>query len=101
MNNIEKINDLFQNESFVKQAEEVKDVAELKALLSNNGVELTESEFDNLLSTVAKSETCELNENELQNVSGGASIINFIYKFITYFKKGEKRGGSFHDWENR
>ncbi len=66
----------FSNETFKAEAKDLKTLAELQALLEKYNVFLTEEEVSALCEQVAKAaasgEDGELDEDSLENVTGGA-----------------------------
>lgn len=75
MANYEKISELFQDEAFLKEANECKTMGEFHELFNRNGAEITEEETVELISQIAekrqKMDSGELAEDELDNVAGG------------------------------
>lgn len=71
----QKLAELFQNEQFKKEANELKTAEELQRLFASYGLELSLDEVYSLCEKIALNmEKGELSEDELENVSGGFAI---------------------------
>lgn len=72
---IKKINVLFENEDFACKFFDTEDWTEMKSMLVENGVEISDGEFKSLLQSMLVAAEHkngdELNEEEMENVSGG------------------------------
>ena len=76
MNKTEMLTNLFQNEEFKKDAAELTTAEELQALISRYGVALSMDEVHNMCGQIAQQmNQDELTEEDLENVSGGFTII--------------------------
>lgn len=74
MDKNEKLVEIFENEQFKAAAEEITTAGELQALFAEYGLELTLDEINELCAVAAlRMNSGELNETELEDVSGGAS----------------------------
>lgn len=72
----EKLNEMFKQEAFcIRFFDALEQPAELKAVLTENGIEVTDEELTELVAVakaqIAKAEGEELSENELSDVAGG------------------------------
>lgn len=72
MNKNEKLNELFQNPDFLKEAASFKTVEDFQAGFASFGLEMSEEEVIAFCGTVAEqTKQGELVEDELENVAGG------------------------------
>ena len=70
----ETVNALFENEEFVKRFIAIEDFADMKALFSSFGVDMSDDELKSFLTAAAayaEKPTGELNESEMEQVAGG------------------------------
>lgn len=78
MANYDKISELFQNETFQKEAQECKTMEDFYDLFNRCGAEITEEETVELISKIAeekqKRDNGEIGEEDLDNVAGGLVI---------------------------
>lgn len=81
---------LMANEVFQEKLCEAKDMAEVKALFSGEGVEISEEELMNKILPDGQ----ELTEDSLEDVSGGGAIMNWFRSKLGGGKGAFGRGGS-------
>lgn len=77
----EKLNELLQDESFIKNLLSLETDEEVQSFLSENGVDFTLSEIAAIKSGVAArlaGDEEELSDDDLENVAGGADIAAII-----------------------
>lgn len=78
MANYVKIHELFQNEDFLKDANECKTMEDFHALFNRSGAEISEEETVELISQIAekrqKMDNGELAEDDLDGVAGGFAL---------------------------
>lgn len=87
------IESLMSNEQFQERLYQAKDVAEVKSLFASEGVEITEEKLMSMLLPVGE----DLTEADLENVSGGGSIMSWLRSRLGggngSFGGGGKMGG--------
>lgn len=75
MANYDKISELFQNETFLKEAQNCKTMEDFYALFNRSGAEITEEETVELISQIAQKHQqeagAEISEEDLDQVAGG------------------------------
>lgn len=96
----EKINELFQDETFVENLLSKETDIEVKALLAENGVEISLEEISAIKKTVeARLENdSELSEDDLENVAGGSDVSDIITGVVDGLVK---LGDAIHNWSRR
>ena len=72
---IEKIKELLASEDFGREVANAETTEDFQAAFKQNGVELTLEEVDSILVQAAAACGMELNEDQLENVSGGFGIL--------------------------
>ena len=80
---------LITDEQFREKLNQAKDMAEVKALFSGEGVEISEEELMNKILPAEQ----ELSEESLENVSGGGAIMNWFRKWLAIGKSPFSGGG--------
>lgn len=100
MSRLDKIRELMDNEAFVEKLSEVSTVEEMQSIFADNGVEMTLDEINEMcMASVQMTDSDELSDTDLDNVSGGAvSIKKAVKAIIGGFKFGWKAGKKFSDW---
>ena len=68
------IETLMSSEQFQEKLYEAKDITEVKALFAGEGIELTEDQLMAMLLPQGEN----LTEEDLENVSGGGSVMNWL-----------------------
>lgn len=81
---------LMSNETFQEKLYGAKDVSEVKELFANEGVDLTEEQLMEMLLPNGE----DLSEEDLENVSGGGSVMNWIRSRLGGGKGAFGGGGS-------
>lgn len=78
MANYKKITELFQDEAFLKKANECQTMEDFYTLFNQNGAEISEEETIDLISQIAekrqKMDNGELVEDDLDDVAGGVVL---------------------------
>ena len=70
-----KVEELSRNEQFAARLSACESTAEVAALLSAEGITISEEELIQVFSMTSEATGGELDENALDNVAGGASLI--------------------------
>lgn len=86
----EKLMELFKDNEFAEKAAACETVEEVLAMIKAEGVETTKEEFDSFMDYIAKTSSeheGELNEGELEQVSGGgfftfAAIVSAVVAVV-------------------
>ena len=73
--NIEKIQEVFSNETFLQKLFTLETPAEVQAVLKEQGVEMTEEQIVAIRDMLIKAEQGELPEELLEQVAGGEGWI--------------------------
>lgn len=96
----EKMNELFQDETFVEKLLNKETDVEVKELLAENGVEISLEEISAIKKTVeARLENdSELSEDDLENVAGGSDVSDLITGVVDGLVK---LGDAIHNWTRR
>ena len=81
---------LMSNEPFQEKLYEAQDIAEVKALFSNEGVDITEKKLMSMMLPDGEN----LTENDLENVSGGGSVISWLRSRLGGGKESFGGGGT-------
>lgn len=82
---------LMKDENFQEKLYQAADMAEVKALFSESGVEISEEELMDKLLPTGK----DLSEEELENVSGGGNWLSSLRNFINALRYKSGGAGSF------
>ena len=87
------IKSLLSNEQFQERLYQAKDVAEVKALFASEGIDITEDQLMSMMLPDGEN----LNEEDLENVSGGGSALSWLRSRLGggsgSFGGGGKMGG--------
>lgn len=78
----EKLMELFKDNEFAEKAAACETVEEVLAMIKAEGVETTKEEFDSFMDYIAKTSSeheGELNEGELEQVSGGGLLLQPLF----------------------
>lgn len=65
---------LMRNEQFQEKLYEAQDLADVRALFANEGVEITEEKLMSMMLPDGE----DLEESDLENVSGGGSVMSWL-----------------------
>lgn len=84
---MEQIRELCSRKDFIEQAKLAKDTAQALALLKEYGFELTEDELAQFSSAAGS----ELNEAELDTVSGGG-LFDWLTRWIQHRSRKNEKG---------
>lgn len=94
----EKITELLMDDSFLSKVDDAENYEELSNLFIENGADISPAEVEQLVSVVAQTnKTGELNEADLENVSGGWWVAG-VYSCYKAAKSGWNAGKKFSDW---
>ncbi len=97
----EKIVELLNDPEFMNNLDSLKSMNDLSKAFAENGVELSESDVQQLSNSLVKMNTSsELDAESLDEVSGGAGfgLQETISICVGALKLGWKYGGKFCDW---
>ena len=80
----EKLNELLKDESVVKELLQQETAEDAQKFLASKGVEISIEELEEIQKALAaqSGEDDEVNDNELENVAGGASLNVQVYNPI-------------------
>jgi hypothetical protein len=93
---METVNSLLKNEDFLQRIAKADTKEELQSLLAAEGIEMSFEEIDKALEAAAKqAQDGEMNEEMLENVSGGVVVAGTILvtsAFVTFIGSAGKLG---------
>ncbi len=85
-----KLEEALKDESFEKELSGVKNEEDLKKVFSNRGIEVTSEEISDIISQAAQGETGELDEDALEEVSGGMLSPRWVWRIARWLLKGHR-----------
>lgn len=78
----EKVEALSRNEQFTAQLTACKSTSEVAALLASEGIVISDDEIEQVLNASQVPTDGELDENMLDNVAGGASLVGRLRNIL-------------------